>query len=134
MADNADTLLRTGFHTLESLGDRRQRGASASVEFPVMTVRDEVSDEYDSYTLRVTGTAQFLVPADPQREKFQFQNNGPETVVVGKLSAVQTGQGFMVPSGGRFTGETTGAVYVASVNVGSTTVSLGSVWIERSAG
>lgn len=128
----ADNMLKSGFHSLETMG-RRHDGPD--VEFPELTVKEASSDEFDAFTMNVFGQPQVIVPADPQRTKLSMRNVGSGNLVVGKLSQVSVGAGFLLPPNAGLTDiDTTAPVFVGPDVPNAQTVVKLSVWIERSVG
>lgn len=129
---NADNLLRSGVSGIETLG-RANEGSNQidpETRLAVRVERDR-SDDYDSYTIVVVRDPILLAEGDWQRTKLKVRNLSGVNIVVGKMSKVTAGTGYLLTQYDTLEVETTGPIYVASENRQNTTAAYLTVWVER---
>lgn len=130
MPDTADNLLRNGFAGVEGLGRGEK---NHDVRYPELVVNDARSDEYDSFTLRVFGAPQLVADNDRSRTSLKIRNLSGGNVVVGKMSKVTNGTGYLLTPGSDLSVKTTSSVWVGPETPNSSTMVMCSVWTERAA-
>lgn len=74
----------------------------ASGEEQIIIVGGQATPTNHSGTIAVNGQSQIMIPADPGRSGFYFQNRSPGTLQINEIGSATDAAAFSVPPGGTF--------------------------------